>query len=217
MKKTTIFLADDHTIMVDGLENMIEKFGGFEVVGSGANGHDVFAALKKGPRPDIIILDLNMPVMDGYETAKKLKEDFPAIKTVILSMYDSEVSVIRLLQLGVKAILNKTISNKMLQEALVTVSRGGVYFCPGNTLQIATFFDKHGRSGPAFDKAIFSDKEIKFINLCASDTPYKQAADGLGLNSGSIDNLRVTVFKKAGVKAKVDLIMFAVKNGIVKF
>jgi two-component system invasion response regulator UvrY len=107
-KKYNVILADDHTLLRDALANLINTFEDFRVVATAGNGRELVTAIANGSKPDLVILDLNMPLMDGFETAKWLQENHPEVNSLILTMYDSEIALIRLLQVGVKGFLKKT-------------------------------------------------------------------------------------------------------------
>ena len=109
IKPYKLILADDHILLRDALANLIDGFEEFTVVAKSADGSEVIEIIEQGKKADIVLMDLNMPKMDGYETAKWLAKQYPDIKIVILTMYDSEIALIRLLQVGVNGFLKKDI------------------------------------------------------------------------------------------------------------
>ena len=116
-----ILFADDHVLLRDALTNLINSFQDFRVLDTADNGKELIQLMNNGIRPNIILLDLNMPVMDGFETAKWLHEHRPNIHTLMLTMYDSEIALIRLLQYGVRGFLKKDIAliGRSLQDVIV--------------------------------------------------------------------------------------------------
>src|SRR5690349_13050093 len=128
MQTYKLILADDHILLRDALANLINNFDEFNVVATAGNGEEVKTAIENSCHADIVLMDLNMPKMDGYETAKWMAQHFPKIKIVILTMYDSEIALIRLLQVGVNGFLKKDIHPSELKHALLTIAAGEYYY-----------------------------------------------------------------------------------------
>lgn len=212
-----IFLTDDHILLRDALVNMINGFEDCTVVGVAANGLETLKEIQNGRRPDIIILDLNMPEMDGYATAEWLKNNHPEMKILVLTMYDSEVALIRLLQTGVRGFLKKDIHPRDLRTAIVSVAEEGYYYCNAITGKLASFFYKNASGRSDFDRGILNDKEIEFLKYASTDMTYKEIASELKISPRAIDGYRDTLFEKLDVKSRVGLAIYAVKNGIVVF
>ena len=158
-----------------------------------------------------------MPGMDGFETAKWLFKVHPEINILILTMYDSEIALIRLLQAGVKGFLKKDTHPNELRIALKAVSAGGYYYAQDTTGKLATLFQRDFENQHFVDKAILSEKEIEFLRLASTDKTYKEIASELKISPRAIDGYRDTLFEKLDVKSRVGLAIYAVKNGIVIF
>ncbi len=210
-----LLLADDHTLLRDALSNLINNFDEFAVVASAGNGDEVVKSIKNGCNPDIVLMDLNMPVMDGYATAKWLQQQHPKIKVVILTMYDSEIALIRLLQVGVNGFLKKDIHPAELRKALLTVAAGEYYYSNQTTGKIASLFRKSPDKPSSLEKALLTDMEIDFLKLASTDMTYKEIAQTMKLTPRHIDACRDNLFDKLEVKSRVGLAIYAVKNGII--
>ncbi len=218
MKKAILYkliLADDHILLRDALANLINSFEEFRVVATAGNGEEVKQAIKNGSRPDIILMDLNMPKLDGYETAQWLQENYPGIKVVILTMYDSEIALIRLLRTGVSGFLKKDIHPSELRNALLTIAEGEYYYSNRTTGKIASLFRKNQEKKSAIENAILSDVEVRFLKLACTDMTYKEIAHEMHMTPRNIDSYRDALFDKLDVKSRVGLAIYAVKNGIV--
>lgn len=215
--KHNIFLVDDHVLLRDALAAFIDNFDGCRVVGLAADGLELIKNIKKGVEPDIVILDLNMPNMDGYTTAEWLKKNKPNIKILILTMYDSEVALIRLLQTGVRGFMKKDIMPHNLKAAIQSVAENGYYYCNTATGKLASFFYQAENGGAAFEKSLLSPKEISFLKLACTELTYKEVAAQLGITARAIDGYRDALFEKLDVKSRVGLAIYAVKCGIVTF
>jgi two-component system, NarL family, invasion response regulator UvrY len=212
-----IFLVDDHILIRDALAKLINEFDACTVVGTASNGKELITAVQEKRSIDIVLLDLSMPVMDGFKTATWLRQHAPHIKVLILSMYDSEVALIQLLKVGVRGFLKKDILANDLKQAIETVANEGYYYCNASTGKLASFFaiDKSGKSH--LENTSLTEQEIKFLQLAATDKTYKEIAGNLGMTLRSIDNTRDKLFGKLDVKSRVGLAIYAVKSGIITF
>jgi two-component system invasion response regulator UvrY len=216
-KKFKIALVDDHALLREALASLIGNFEQYQVIGSLDNGHELIRALTEGLKPDIILLDLNMPVLDGFDTAKWLQINHPEIKLLILTMYDSEIALIRLLQTGVKGFLKKDTHPNELHFALNSVCNNGFYYSHDTTGKLASMFQKNPDNQRFIDKAILTEAEISFLRLASTDLTYKEIASELSISPRAIDAYRDSLFEKLDVKSRVGLAIYAVKNGIVTF
>jgi two-component system, NarL family, invasion response regulator UvrY len=212
-EKFKLILADDHILLRDALKNMLNNSEEFVVIASASNGQEVIEAVQNSSRPDILLMDLNMPVMDGYATSKWLNQHHPEIKIVILTMYDSEIALIRLLQSGVHGFLKKDIHPKELKNALLAVAAGEFYYSNHTTNKIVSLF----RSQSEMDKSLLSETEIEFLRLASTDLTYKEIAGKMRLTPRHIDNYRDQLFTKLEVKSRVGLVIYAIRNGLVTF
>ncbi len=212
-----LILADDHILLRDALANLINKFDEFSVTAVAGNGKEVIDFIESGYMADIVLMDLNMPEMDGYEAAKWLVKNRPAIKIVILTMYDSEIALIRLLQAGVHGFLKKDIHPAELKNALLTVAGGDYFYSNHVTVKLASLFKKNDQNQSNLEKSILNDIEIEFLKLAGTEMTYKEIAKAMRLSPRHIDSYRDALFTKLEVKSRIGLVIYAVKNGIVSF
>jgi DNA-binding NarL/FixJ family response regulator len=215
LRKTKVLLADDHALLRDALATLINSFDDFHVIATASNGREVQSALTNGPQPDVILLDLNMPLMDGFETAKWLHDQHPGIGILILTMYDSEIALIRLLQSGVKGFLKKDTHPNELRTALKSVAEKGYYYSHDTTGKLANLFQRNTDNQNYIEKAMLTEKELEFLRLASTDLTYKEIAANLNISPRAIDGYRDTLFDKLDVKSRVGMAIYAVKNGIV--
>jgi two-component system, NarL family, invasion response regulator UvrY len=220
MNTTPIYkvaIADDHVLLRDALATLINGFDPFQVIGVAANGKELVQLMEKGNLPQIVILDLNMPEMDGYETARWLQKNHPAVMIIILTMFDSEIALIRLLQAGVRGFLKKDVHPDELKTAMLSVADNGYYYSNQTTGKLAGFFQKNYNSQSSIDRALLNEREIEFIKLASTDMTYKEIAHNMHITPRAIDGYRDSLFDKLEVKSRVGLAIFAVKHGIVTF
>ena len=210
---TKISLADDHQLLRNALASLIDSFGDCKVIHQVNNGEELVAQLKISPPPDIAILDLNMPKMDGYETACWLKEHYPQVQVLMLTMYNAEATMIRLLQAGVKGFLKKDVHPSELRFAIQSVIQQGYYYSHNTTGKLVNLF--RNNSDASIQKNMLNDQEIEFLKMAATDLTYKEIAVEMDLNPRSVDNLRDHLFEKLDVKSRVGLAMYAIRQGLV--
>jgi len=213
----TVALADDHVLLRNALAKLIDSFGDCKVVHQANNGAELIEQIKNTMPPDIAILDLNMPQMDGFETAVWLQGNHPSVQVLMLTMYDSELALIRLLQSGVKGFLKKDIHPSELKFAINSVIQSGYYYSNHTTGKLMNLFRHHDNRSLILEKAMLSDQELLFLKMACSEMTYKEIAMKMNLNPRTIDNLRDNLFNKLDVKSRVGLAMFAIRHGVVTF
>lgn len=220
LKKSTsikVAMADDHVLLRDALASLVNNFENCQVIYTSNNGAELVNSISTGQLPDVVILDLNMPVMDGYDTAAWLQKQHPQIHILMLTMYDSEIALIRLLQTGVKGFLKKDIHPTELQYAIQQVVENGFYYSQSTTGRLASMFLRGNDNELALQRSLLTNIEIEFLKLSCSEMTYKEIAVEMSLNPRSVDNLRDGLFMKLDVKSRIGLAMYAIKNGLVSF
>ena len=212
-----VAMADDHLLLRNALASLIDSFGDCKVIYHAGTGKDLVAKIAGGPVPDVVILDLNMPDMNGFETAEWMQKNYPQAHVLMLTMYDSELSLIRLLQAGVKGFLKKDVHPDELKFAIHSVVQSGYYYSNHTTGKLVNLFRNKPDSHSNLQKAMLSDQELAFLKLVCTDLTYKEIAQKMGLNPRSVDTLRDQMFFKLDVKSRVGLAMVAIKHGVVTF
>ena len=209
-------MADDHILLRDALASLINSFPEFEVIAVASDGREVLQQLEKGKNPRLIILDLNMPGLDGYETAKIIAEKYPQLKVLILTMYDSELLLIRLLQVGIKGFLKKDIHPYELKKALIQVAEDHYYYS-FTSLDKLTHLIKKSENSDNRKQSMLSEPEIKFLQLSSTEMTYKEIANLMNMTPKKIDHLRDNLFEKLEIKSRVGLAIYAIRNGLISF
>lgn len=214
-KTYTLALADDHTLFRESLTHTINGFGRCHVIIQACNGKDLIQKLESGPKPDIIIMDLDMGEMNGYDAAEYVIKHFPTINILMLTMYDADIALVRLLQLGIKGFLRKDIHPAELKTAIYSIMESGYYYSSSTTGKLFNLFRKQHDNGTLLQRTLLNDTEITFLKLACSEDTYKEIAQKMNLNPRSVDNLRDHLFEKLEVKSRVGLAMYALKHGII--
>ncbi|MFZ9743859.1 MAG: response regulator [Chitinophagaceae bacterium] len=216
MKKEMIkvVMADDHILLRNALASLINNSDSCKVIAEASNGKELIDSITKENYPDVAILDLNMSVMDGHDTAVNLQKNHPNIKVLMLTMYDSELALIRLLKAGVKGFMKKDIHPKELLHAIQSVHENGYYYSAQTSSKLAGLFRDQDDT-PILEKITLSDSEIEFLKHVCSEQTYKEIAFELGMNPRAIDGMRDNLFNRLDVKSRVGLAMYAIRHGIV--
>lgn len=208
-----VAMVDDHVLLRNALSSLINNSGKCKVIFEASNGKELITQLDNKNFPDVVILDVNMPEMDGHETAKFLQEHFPEIKVLMLTMYDSELALIRLLKAGVKGFMKKDIHPNELMAAIESVHEFGYYYSAQTSSKLAGLF--RNNQDQQLDKVMLTEIEIDFLKFACSELTYKEIAGNLKMNPRAIDGMRDNLFTKLDVKSRVGLAMYAIKHGVV--
>jgi DNA-binding NarL/FixJ family response regulator len=217
MKKTIkVALVDDHTLLRKALAGMIKQFG-FVVQFECSNGKELITKLDKDDLPDIVLMDINMPEMDGIEATLWLRKNYPFVHVLALSRLDDDNSVIRMLKNGAKGYLLKDAEPEQLKAAINSVLSYGFYYSDMVSSKLLHSIlqldekDNHQRQ-----MLNLSEKEIEFLKLTATELTYKEIADRMGLRPKTVEGYRDRLFEKLNVVSRVGLVLFAIKNSIVQ-
>ncbi|WP_024771321.1 MULTISPECIES: response regulator transcription factor [Aquimarina] len=214
MKKKTIVIVDDHLLFAQSLESLISKLEEYEVLAILKNGKELTQYyLHKRKTPDLILLDVKMPVMDGVQTMQWLKENRPDQKVLALTMEDDEETIIRMLRAGAKGYLLKDIHPENFEFAMKMVIEQGFYYS-GKIETALRNSEEAGGSKNLQEK--LTDKERVFLKFACSELTYRSIAGEMGLSPKTIENYRETVFKKLEVKTRVGLVIYCMKNKLFK-
>src|SRR5574343_741646 len=209
----SIAIVDDHTLFRKGLIRLIELVGSQYVIAFEAdNGKDLQEKLLTFPAPDIILLDINMPQMDGYQTVQWLNEQHPLTKVLVVSMIEKEETIVTMLKLGVKGYLGKDVEPKELSEALHAVMNKGYYYTDFITGKLVHSI-QIGKENTTKELPPMNDRELDFLKLACSEMTYNEIAAKMFLSPKTIDGYRNALFERLNVKSRVGLALWAVKHG----
>lgn len=219
--KIRIAIVDDHNLFRKGLIKLInlgDIDSRYSILFEAENGNDLKSKLNPSSLPDIILMDINMPDMDGYQAAEWLNKTFPGVKVLVISMLESEEAIIKMLRLGVKGYLSKDIEVEDMHLALSAIANKGYYYS-----DFVSDIMAHQIRSANPDGSLVTSREIElsvnereFIKLACTEMTYQQIADKMNLSPKTIDNYREALFKKFQAKSRVSLAMYAVKTGLVK-
>ncbi|SRR5258706_227250 len=218
-----IAVVDDHNLFRKGLIKLInlgDTHSRYTILFEAENGFDLKEKLNKTLLPDIILMDIDMPDMDGYETVDWLHKYHPDISILVVSMFETEEAIIRMIRMGVKGYLSKDIEVEDMHLALEAIANKGFYYSDfvsgvmANNLQIHEFSENNSIGNEPWSN--LSENEREFLKFACTELTYQQIADKMNLSPKTIDGYRETLFHRFKVKSRVSLAMYAVKNGLVK-
>jgi DNA-binding NarL/FixJ family response regulator len=166
-------------------------------------------------QPEVVILDLNMPIMGGQETALALQSRYPEIGVLMLTMYDSELALIRLLQTGVRGFMKKDIHPQEMLTAIRSVVESGYYYSPHTGIKLAGLFRDMQDKNALYHKVMLSEQEVIFLKHSCTEMTYKEIAEKMGLNPRAVDGIRDELFHRLDIKSRVGLAMYTIRHGLV--
>ena len=214
-KKLKVYLADDHTLFRKAMVNLIQTFSKVSEVKDAENGKELLTLMKYG-EPDVVIVDLQMPVMDGVETSENVLKRFPTTKIIILTMHDSDKYILHMIEMGVHAFLLKNTDPDELETAIYHVVEKDFYHneLVANVLR-KNVLDKKSAQRPLFRQANLTEREKEILLLICQELTNREIGQRLSLSENTVRNHRVHIMEKIGVNNMVGLVKFAYDTGLV--
>jgi DNA-binding NarL/FixJ family response regulator len=212
-----VLLVDDHKIMRDGIKAILNRGDEFRVVGEAENGPDAVQYVKRN-RPDLVLMDIGLPGLNGVETTAEILRYHPDCKIVILSMYDDENNVVSAIRSGARAFILKKASDSDLLEALRMVARGGAYLSPQVSDRLLSRIQKGDLESRQASSAldVLSPRELQVLRLVAQGKTSKEIAVILDLREQTVRSYRKTMMKKLGVNNVAGLTQLALSTGLTQ-
>jgi len=216
MKKIKIAIADDYKIYRDGLKVGLQADDKFEIIMEADNGEDLLEAMSIS-LPDIVIMDLKMPIMDGMEATKIIRIKFPHVKVLVVTMYEDDKFIIHLMEMGANGYLLKNAEPEEIRKAILSVIENGYYF---NDLVNKALLKKlviKNQLKPSFNKDIeLTERELEVLKMICEEKTAGEIGKEIFLSPRSVEGIRQRLIEKIGVRNMAGLIMFAVKSGIAE-
>lgn len=205
-----VALVDDHVVLRKSLAVLIQMFKDFDITLQANNGRDFIDQLQPGSLPDIVLLDITMPVMDGVETAHWLKQYYPQVKVLALSMIKNDYIIIRMLKNGARGYILKDCEPAELKDALHQIHKKGYYYNELITPKI-----KNKEMYGEFPKIMITEQELIFLRWACTEKSYKQIAEEMYISPRTVEGYRDSLFRKLSITSRVGLAIYAIKSGIV--
>lgn len=208
-----VFLVDDHTLFLKGLKSLLDPLHDFTVVGEAYNGLE-FLEKFEAARPDVVLMDISMPEMDGIEASKKVLEQDPNLKIITLSMYGDQEYYSRMLEIGVRGFVLKDSDIQEVKTAIHTVAEGGNYFSQPLLRGLILARKENPPTEPEDDQ--LSERELEVLLEICQGLSNNEIADKLFISKRTVEKHRANVLLKTGCKNTASLVVFAIKNHLVE-
>jgi DNA-binding NarL/FixJ family response regulator len=214
MSKTRIVIADDHHILLDGLSAMLQKYADIEVAGMYDNGASLFDDIKN-TNPHIALIDINMPAMSGDVLTRKIKEFYPDVFVITLSMHDDAGHIMDMIEAGVNGYLLKNVNDKELVDAIRQVAQGKMYFSSEVSEKITTMVVQQQKRLNEPEEARLTERELEVLKLIAQEYSNAQIADTLFISERTVETHRKNMLRKTNNKSVVGLIKYAMERNLI--
>ncbi|MFT7441869.1 MAG: DNA-binding NarL/FixJ family response regulator [Maribacter sp.] len=210
MKQFTVVIVDDHTLLSQAIQAMVNTFNKFTVLYTCKNGQELIDKFSYQENiPHIVLMDINMPIMNGVETTEWISKNHSKVNVMALSVEDEEYTILKMLKAGAAGYLLKDTEKAVLEKALIEIAENGFY----HTKSVTNIL-MNSLLGNEAKEIDITDKERQFLKLSCTEFTYKEIADQMCLSPKTIDNYRNSLFNKLNVKNRVGMVTYAIKNKI---
>ncbi|MCD6067641.1 MAG: response regulator containing a CheY-like receiver domain and an DNA-binding domain [Bacteroidetes bacterium] len=217
-KSIRLIIADDHQMFIDGIRSALADNGSIQIIATANNGKQLLSLLEN-ETPDVILLDINMPEMNGLDAARHIVKKFPEIKIIILSMYLEKQFIEELVKIGVSGYILKNTGMKELEQAIITVTEGKKHFSGDITLKMIGAETNESYPGhPVMHKEenpVLTEREIEVLKLIALEHTTPEIAEKLFISAYTVETHRKNLIRKLNVKNIAGLVKYAVQQGFV--
>lgn len=210
MKQFTVVIVDDHTLLSQAIQAMVNTFNKFTVLYTCKNGQELIDKFSYQENiPHIVLMDINMPIMNGVETTEWISKNHSKVNVMALSVEDEEYTILKMLKAGAAGYLLKDTEKAVLEKALIEIAENGFY----HTKSVTNIL-MNSLLGNEAKEIDITDKERQFLKLSCTEFTYKEIADQMCLSPKTIDGYRDALFEKLNVKNRIGLVIYAIKNKI---
>lgn len=214
-KKIRIVVADDHTIVRSGVISLLSLNTDFEVVGEAENGREVID-LVRTKNPDVVLMDIGMPVLNGLEATRRIKKEFPQVKVLVLSGYDNDEYILQMIQSGANGYILKNSFLDDLYSAIRSVHEGMAFFSPSvSKIIVESYVNQPEEGASKKPRRLLTPREREILQLIAEGHLHHQIAERLNISVRTVDTHRQNIMKKLDIHDTAGLVTYAIKNGIV--
>jgi DNA-binding NarL/FixJ family response regulator len=217
-KKIKIHLADDHQVLIEGIQFLLQTVTNFEIVGFSLNGKNIYEEVASN-HAHVLILDLNMPEKDGMEVIKEFNQKGSSCKIIILSSYDDLKLIKEVMKLGANGYLTKNCAGENIIEAIHAVFNGEDYFCNAVRQKIFNLVAKENQkvnNEVLLNNSDLTERELEVITLISLEYTGKEISDKLFISTNTVETHRKNIIKKIKVKNTIGLVKYAIKNKLIK-
>jgi DNA-binding NarL/FixJ family response regulator len=213
-KRYKIGIADDHILVRKAIMRLINSFEDYSIIFEVSNGTELKAIIGQQPIPDIVLMDINMPNGNGYETTAWLHKNYPHVKVLALSMLSDESVIIKIIRLGAKGYILKTMEPEELKEALNSIIKNDFYLPEIISGKVITGLQHQVDSSPV--EIVINEKEKTILQLLSTELSYKEIASEMFISRRTVDDYKALLCERFHVKTRIGLVVFAIKNGLIE-
>ena len=208
--KYSVVVVDDHNLLSQAIGGLVEGFNDFAVLYTCKNGQELIDQLQDPKKvPDIVLMDVNMPILNGIETTEHLYKEFPDVKVLALSIEEDEKTILKMLRAGAKGYLMKDVKKVELEKALIEVMEKGFYHTNTVTkVLVDSLSDKDD------GHVVLKEREIEFIKYACTEKTYREIAEEMFLSPKTVEGYRDSIFEKLNLRNRTGLVIYAIKNKI---
>ncbi|WP_143310082.1 response regulator transcription factor [Chitinophaga vietnamensis] len=208
-----VAIVDDHTLFRQGLISLLSEFKEIEIVFEACNGADMMKKISGSTTPEVVLMDVSMPVMDGFAATSWLRQHYPQVRVLALSMFEEDKEIIKMLKNGAGGYLLKESKTGDVVNAIKTIHEHGYFLNELVSAKLLRNIQGSTAENPLAQQ--LSSNEIRFLQLCCSELTYKEIADQMNLSPHTIDNYRQELFQRLNIKSRTGLVLFAIKNELI--
>lgn len=215
MQKIKVLIVDDHTLVRDGIRALLALVADVRVVGEAANGKEALEKVKK-LAPDVVLMDLAMPIMSGLESTRRIRKKFPGTKVLALTQYEDREYIVPTIEAGARGFVSKTAAFAELASAIQAVYQGGSFLSPiAAAAVVEECQQKVATEGETDSYQNLTDREREMLKLVAEGYTAREIADMLVISLRTVETHKTNLMKKLNIHNKADLIRFAIRKGII--
>lgn len=217
MRKIKVLLADDHALLRSGLTSLLGSEGGIEVIGEAENGREAIQKVQE-LNPDIVVMDIGMPVMNGMDATKQIMKRNGNVKVLVLTVHDNEEYLFQAFEAGAAGYLLKQAADTDLVNAIYTIARGDYFLYPSVTRTVVENFLEHPRNGhsssPGYDS--LTDRELEILKLLAEGYNCREIAETLFISAKTVETHKSNIMGKLDLHKRPELVRYAIQKGILQ-
>ncbi len=215
MKETRVIVVDDHAIMRDGVSALLSLNEGIEVVGEASNGREAIEKVRE-LQPDVVLMDIAMPIMDGLEATRRIRKEYPRTKILILTQHDNKEYLLSIVKAGAAGCVLKKVAGTELISAIRAVDRGESFLCPSVAKTLIEDYLRQITSATAEDPYDrLTDREREIFKLIVEGFTSQQIADMLVISTKTVLGHRTNIMEKLDIHNRVELVKYAIRKGLI--
>ena len=214
MQKIRVLVVDDHTIVRDGICALLSLAGDIEVAGEAANGSEALKLVKE-LEPNVVLMDISMPIMDGLEATRRISREFPRTKVLVLTQYDEKEYVFPVIEAGASGFISKVAASSELASGIRSVFRGDSYLSPSVAKLLVEDYQHAGARAGHDPYEQLTDRERDVLKLVVEGHTTQEIADMLVLSPKTVEGHRTNLMAKLGIRNRTELVKYALRKGII--